>query len=105
MRKHYLVLTWEMFARYVHKPTIRTNIYGNYMNVQVLVSICRKKKESQCNTYLVEPSQFDRSRIRPDVAFEVNIGALLDVFRIQGGAHLQAGDRRDCNQNRSRMLD
>lgn len=37
--------------------------------------------------------------IRPDVALEVNVGALLDLLRIQVGAHLQIGDRRDCNQN------
>lgn len=52
----------------------------------------------RCSTYLMKPGQFVRSGIRSDVALEVNIGALLDIFRIQSGTYLETGDGRNCNQ-------
>lgn len=57
----------------------------------------KKRRSGRCSTYLVEPGQLVRSGIRPDVALEVDVRALFDVLRIQSGAHLQTGDRRDCN--------
>lgn len=44
-------------------------------------------------TYLVKPCQSVSSRIRPNVALEVNVVAFLDVLWIQRGAHLQSDDR------------
>lgn len=39
------------------------------------------------NTYIVEPGKFVRFGIGPNVAFKVNIVALLDVFGVEGRAH------------------
>lgn len=49
--------------------------------------------------YLMEPGQFVKLGIRPDVALKVNVGAFLDVFRIQSRTHFQGGNGCDCNQD------
>jgi len=98
----------ESIIEYSFLPlVVKRPIYDE--DAQLLVSIWKKKKKKErekekkrngrCSTYLVEPGQLVRPGICPDVALKVDVRALFDVLRIQCGAHLQTGNRRDCNQN------
>lgn len=53
-------------------------------------------------TYVVEPGHLVGLRIRVDVALEVDIVALLDVVRVQGGAQFQSHRGNICKEKKKK---
>lgn len=52
-------------------------------------------------TYIVVPGHFVGLRVRVDVALKVDIITLLDVVRVQRGAHLQRHHWIICDERKT----